>query len=37
MMHFAFKCFSVMHQTAAMEEDDRRREADRQVFYKCLT
>ena len=37
MMHFAFKCFSVMHQRAAMEEDDRRREADRQVFYKCLT
>ena len=37
MIHFAFKCFSVMHQTAAMEENDRRREADRQVFYKCLT
>lgn len=28
MIHFAFKCFSVMHQTAAMEENDRRREAD---------
>ena len=37
MIHFAFKRFSVMHQTVAMEENDRRREADRQVFYKCLT